>query len=165
MPDAYIPIDELSPVDSDTVPSGTLVYLPYGNSYALFGIDQDKSRLLFDLGGERPLLIWTIKDGGLGHAIALKDWRIEVDPASACKVENRLLPFGYAFIGPDGYGIVGRRATGREQAMPIYQDGTVYTGGSNPLRGAFHVWRIVCGSAEHPVILIESSTFSIETAS
>jgi hypothetical protein len=46
----------------------TLVYLPYGKSYSLWGNDLGDSGLLLDLGGEKPLLVWAIKEECLGAA-------------------------------------------------------------------------------------------------
>jgi hypothetical protein len=114
------------------------------------------ARLLFDLGGEKPLHVWTIKEGGLGTAIVVEDWRIEVDPASALKVDNLHLPVGYAFNAAGEFGLVGRQAVGRGAAMPMKSDGTIYEGGVNNPRGAFQTWRIVTGPPEHPQVVVTS---------
>lgn len=159
---SFVPIEILTPSDSDTLPAGSLVYLPYGGSYSLFGVDQDGGRLLLDLGGEKPLHVWTIKDGGLGTAIVVEGWRIEVDPASALEVNNMQIPVGYAFTTADGTGLVGRQAVGRGAAMPMKSDGTIYKGGANSLRGAFQTWRIVTGPLERPQVLLTSTDVEVE---
>lgn len=161
---SFVPIESLAPSDSDTLPAGSLVYLPYGESYSLFGVDQDGARLLFDLGGEKPLHVWTIKEGGLGTAIVVEDWRIEVDPASALKVDNLHLPVGYAFSAAGEFGLVGRQAVGRGAAMPLKSDGTIYEGGVNNLRGAFQTWQIVTGPPERPQVLVSSTDVAASPA-
>lgn len=160
MLDSYLPVDQLCATDSSIAAPGTLVYLPYGKSYSLWGEDLDDSRLLLDLGGEKPLLVWAIKEDGLGAAIRIDGWRLEVDPASACSVENQQLPWGHAFIAPGGAGIVGRYGTGRQPLMPMHVNGSIFRGSSSSARGAFRSWRIVAGANDMRAVLVDSASFT-----
>jgi len=161
MPASFVLIENLIPSASDALPAGSLAYLPIGESYSLFGVDQNGAQLLFDLGGEKPFHVWTIKDGGLGTAIVVVGWRIEVDPASAVKIDNLHMPVGCAFITGEGAGLVGRQA-GRGAFMPMKVDGTLYGGGVNNLRAAFQSWRIVTGPTEQPQILVDSADLEVK---
>ena len=164
MPEAFVPTDLLSPVSGNNPAPGTLVYLPYGKSYCLWGPAIEDSQLLLDLGGEKPLVVWLIKDDALGSSVKVDNWRIEADPATACNTENRRLPWGHAFVGPGVAGIVGRYAVGREELIAMQTDGELYRVAASSPSVAFSSWRIVVGAGADLQVLVQSSSFPIDTA-
>jgi hypothetical protein len=161
LPETFVPIDHLSPICGSNPPPGALVYLPYGKSYSLWGPVIDESQLMLDLGGEKPLIVWPIKEDGLGSSVKVDNWRIEVDPGSACDTKNRQPPWGHAFIGPKVAGIVGRYAIGRQELISMQTDGELYRAANSGPSGAFSVWRITVGTGADLNVLVKSSSFSI----
>ena len=110
-----------------------------------------------DLGGATPLAVVRAGDG-LETAIALGDWRIEVDPASAVPVLHERLTAGQAFIAGTDTGIVGYMSGDRSRFMAIAVSslGTANMAASTAHRGAFTRWRIVAGAVERPAVIVDS---------
>lgn len=155
----YLPVADLTEMDGDTAPHGTLAYFPHEpvQHYALIAVDQDGVRRIMDLGGDAPFGIFKAGEG-LGTAIGIPDWRIEVDPTSAVANYYDRLSMGQAFIAEGDSGIVGYFAGPGIRPIPIAvnRSGTINAASSATHRGAFTRWRIVTGPAERPVTLVDS---------
>ena len=160
MSPSYLSIDNLTAIAGDTAPPGTLAYFSnsYIQHYGLIALDQDGTRLLLSLGGEHPLSVYKADDR-LETAITITDWRIDVDPTSAVALYHERFNAGQAFITEYDTGLVGFRAGFgiRYASVAVNRSGSVNLMSSGTHRGAFNQWRIVTGSADRPMTLVESS--------
>ncbi len=155
----FLPIADLTAIDGDTAPPGTLAYFPHKRveHFGLIAVDQEGTRRVLSLGGDQPFAVHKAGDG-LETAIAISNWRIEVDPTSAVANFYDRLSAGQAFIAGADTGLVGYFAGPGIRPMPvaINRSGTINPASNATHRGAFTRWRIVTGPAERPVVIVDS---------
>lgn len=148
-------LDGLRAIDTDTAPSGALVYILRVKQFATFA-EGDGERFLLDLGGDRPMGVWA-GEVDLGACVVIPDWRIEVDPTSATDAEYDQLSSGQAFIRGDDIGLVGLRQPQRRVTIAISTTGQASrANGVATGRIGFAKWRIVAGPAERPYVVTTS---------